>query len=103
MTEEAHDKALSELRRIAREESIAKAMNEHGLDVVLGPESMMVSVAACAGWPIASVPLGRWEKNGQPYGLLVMARGDRDDLLLRFMAGWHRVVGGCELPDLARE
>ncbi|KAI1385137.1 amidase signature enzyme [Hypoxylon trugodes] len=85
MTEQRHNKVLSELRRIAINE-LEKSMAD-GLDIVLAPsDSTMVSYAACAGWPIATVPLGRLDSNGQPFGLFAIAREGSDDLLLNFMA-----------------
>lgn len=78
---------------------MGKVMDEHGLDVVLAAsESRLVTYAGCAGWPIATVPLGNLEKNGQPIGMFAIARAGREDVLLRFMAGWHGTFKGAEPP-----
>ncbi|KAJ2987911.1 hypothetical protein NUW58_g4251 [Xylaria curta] len=74
------------LQRITLEETMGKLMDTNGLDVVLAPsDSTLVSYSACAGWPIATVPLGRTEHNGQPFRLFILARENREDMLLRFM------------------
>lgn len=64
-------------------------MNEKGIDNILAPsDCTLVSFAACAGWPVGTVPLSKVEKNGQPYGFFVLARAGREDILLRFMGSF---------------
>jgi amidase len=65
-------------------------MEERGLDIILAPsDSTLVTFAACAGWPIGNVPLSRLHKNGQPYGFFAVARGGREDVLVRFMTAHY--------------
>ena len=90
MTAEKHDKAAAALRKMATE-AIEQTMEEHGLDVVLAPsDSVLISYAMLPGWPVATVPLGNMEKNGQPYGFFVLASAGNEAMLLRFMAAYHR-------------
>ena len=95
MSPEICDETLSELRRLADDDGMGKVMKEHNLDVVVSASgSTPVVFAACAGWPIGTVPLGNLEKNGQSYGLFVLAR--TEEVLLRFMVGWHGITEGKE-------
>ncbi|KAI1411627.1 amidase signature enzyme [Hypoxylon sp. FL1857] len=87
MTEFRRRKVCLELRRLALVEGVEKIMLENGLDIVLAPsDSTLVSYAACARWPIATVPLGRLSGVGQPFGLFVLAGAEREEVLLRFMS-----------------
>ena len=102
MSESTRLETAAALRTLAGPEGIGKVMAEHGLDIVLAPsDSTLVTFAACAGWPIATVPLGRFEKNGQPYGFFVMAQDGREDLLFRFIGGYHKVFPAVERPSEA--
>ncbi|KAB5566751.1 amidase-like protein [Coniochaeta sp. 2T2.1] len=100
MTESTRLETVTALRTLAGPQGIGKVMAEHDLDIILAPsDSTLVSFAACAGWPIATVPLSRWEKNGQPYGFFVVARDGRQDLLFKFMGGYHKVFPEVERPS----
>lgn len=91
MTEEKHDMAVSALRQIAREASMAKYMREHDLDIVLSSsDATLISFSACAGWPVATVPVGNLSKNDQPWGMFALSRDGSVDTLLRFMKAFHR-------------
>jgi len=83
---EKHDAAAAALRRIAQEDGMAKLMREQDLDIILsGSDAELISFSACAGWPVATVPVGNLTKNGQPWGMFVLPRDGRLDLLVRFM------------------
>ncbi|KAB5566785.1 amidase-like protein [Coniochaeta sp. 2T2.1] len=99
MTERTRLETVAALRTLAGPQGIGKVMAEHDLDIILAPsDSTLVSFAACAGWPIATVPLSRLEKNGQPYGFFVVARDGRQDLLFKFMGGYHKAFPEAERP-----
>ncbi|KAI1420240.1 amidase signature enzyme [Xylaria sp. FL1777] len=86
MSEDRHQEVCRELRRLVVDGDLGKLMKEKGLDIIVAPsDSTLVSYSACAGWPIATVPLGRTESNGQPFGLFILARENREDTLLKFM------------------
>lgn len=85
MSEDRHKEVRSELRRLVVEGELGSMMSDKGLGIILAPsDSTMVSYAACARWPIATVPLGRMEINGQPFESFALARENREDLLLKF-------------------
>ncbi|KAI1478464.1 amidase signature enzyme [Daldinia eschscholtzii] len=86
MTEDRHRELCDMLRRTALEKGVGKAMQDNGLDIILAPsDSTLVSYAAWARWPIGTVPLGRLDGVGQPFGLFALAREGREDTLLQFM------------------
>ncbi|KAI1359944.1 amidase signature enzyme [Xylaria arbuscula] len=91
MTGDRHKEVCNELQRLVVEGELGNMMKNTGLDIMLAPsDSTMVSYAACARWPIATVPMSRTESNGQPFGLFALARENREDLLLKFMQVFER-------------
>jgi amidase len=75
-------------------------MDEQGLDIILSPsDANLVGYAACAGWPIATTPLGRLARNGQPWGFFAMAREGREDVLLQFMGAFKESFEAVGSPD----
>ena len=94
-----HDAVVPQLRRLAGPDGMGRAMRREGLDVVVSSShARLVSFAACAGWPIAGMPLARKADTGLPYGVFAVAGAGREDVLVRFMAAWHEAFGGVEMP-----
>lgn len=90
MTEEKHDMAVSALHQIARGGSMAKYMHRNDLDIVLSSsDAELITFSACAGWPVATVPVGNLSKNDQPWGMFALARDGSVGTLLRFMKAFH--------------
>lgn len=90
MTKEKHDIAAEALRQLARERGMANYMRKHDLDIVLSSsDAALISFSACAGWPVATVPVGNLTKNDQPWGMFALARDGNVDTLLRFMTAFH--------------
>ncbi|KAH8201085.1 hypothetical protein TruAng_004781 [Truncatella angustata] len=94
---EKHSKAAAELFRLAGEDGMGKIFDDYGLDIVISAsDAVLVEFAACARWPICTVPLGNLPKNNQPFGWFAMAREGREDVLLRFMDGFYQVFPGAQ-------
>lgn len=53
-----------------------------------------------SGFPIATMPLGTLEYNGRPFGLSVMARECREDLLFAFMKAWETSFPWRPIPKM---
>ncbi|KAM0553377.1 hypothetical protein ACHAPJ_007391 [Fusarium lateritium] len=99
MTAEEHTETLAALRRLATADGIGKWMDDHDIDIVLSnSDSTLVTFAACAKWPIGTVPLGKAAKNDQPFGLFALARGGREDTLLQFMGAFHSAFPSLSPP-----
>ena len=89
MSASTHETTVSALRRLAGLEGMELVMRRNDIDIVLAAsDSTLVAYSAWAGWPVATVPLGNWDKNGQPWGMFALARTEGD--LVRFMAGWEK-------------
>lgn len=69
MTEETGSEVVAKLHQLADLGRQGGAMDLLNLDIILAPsDSTLVTFAACARWPIATVPLGRWERMGSRMG-----------------------------------
>ncbi|KAK7747238.1 hypothetical protein SLS53_001491 [Cytospora paraplurivora] len=99
MTPERHDMAAAKLRTLARESGMAKFMRERGIDIIISAsDASLISFSSCAGWPVATVPIGNLNKNGQPWGFFVLARDGSIDLLLKFLTAFHGCFEGVMGP-----
>lgn len=99
MTPSTHLAARTELRRLAQEEGIARIMREQDLDIVLSAsDASLISFSSCAGWPVATVPVGNLAKNDQPWGFFALPKDGNLGVLLRFIKGFHGGVEGVKGP-----
>ncbi|KAI4858882.1 amidase signature enzyme [Hypoxylon rubiginosum] len=101
-TEEAYRKAIDHMTKVGKG-GIDKVMEEHQLDVVIGPmDSAICSLSCASGYPIANVPLGRYHLKGKlsrPFGLGVMARAGQESTLVRFMSAFEAVFPPRPVPE----
>ena len=106
---------------MAGKDGMEKYMNEHNLDLMIGSSDCnLISFSASAGqlsyipfllnhedrqltkstgWPSSTVPLGQLE-NGLPYGLFIIARANREDLIFRFMGSFEATFPRIKGPTL---
>lgn len=90
---------MTSLRRLAKEEGLAKLMEEQDLDLLLtGSDSNIISFSACAGWPVATVPVSNLRKNGQPWGLFALPRAGSVETLAKFVTAFHASFEGIQGP-----
>ena len=88
MSEKDYQESLSQLRSRSRE-NIDRCLLETGSHVILGPaDSLLVSLAAAAGYPIASVPLGFAVFNGRAFGMNIVARAHEEGRIFQAMSAW---------------
>lgn len=84
-----HDKALKYIRLKSREEGIDAALHHEGieLDGLLVPlqaeGGVACSVAAKAGYPMISIPIGV-NDNGVPFGIGIMQTAGKEHLLVKY-------------------
>jgi len=83
---------------IGRTRGIDYTLDTYGADaLVLPTEGYASSLAAVAGYPIVSVPLG-YLKNGQPFGLAFIGRQWSEPLLISLMAAWEAASPKRRVP-----
>ena len=98
MSEKSYQESLSELRSRSRE-NIDRCLLETGSHVIMGPaDSLLVSLAAAAGYPIASVPLGFATFNGRAFGMHIIARAHEEGRIFQVMSAWHATFPHAWMP-----
>ncbi|KAI1127061.1 amidase signature domain-containing protein [Nemania abortiva] len=87
---EQYQNAVEVCRRVARDNGIDKVILEHELDLVAFPmDSPCPRVAAAAGYPIATMPLGTLNHNGRPFGLAIIAKAGQENIMFSFMSAFE--------------
>lgn len=101
MTAEHFEKS-SRLVREKASNTIKKALHDYDVDVIMGPaDGRIASVAAAAGFPVATVPLGYADFNGRAFGLNLIAPSDAEGLMIEVMSAWEATFPeGCRPPPM---
>lgn len=87
------------LRDAARTQGIDKTMAAHELDVILGPmDGRIPTIAAAAGYPVGTMPLGYSKTNGRPFGMCIVAAAGNEDKILRTMMAWDATIAERKPP-----
>ncbi|KAJ4165399.1 hypothetical protein LMH87_007033 [Akanthomyces muscarius] len=98
--QEMYERAMKQCRTVAQDRGVDKVMKENNLDLIAFPmDSPCPRVAAAAGYPIATVPLGTLSYNGRPFGLAIVAQAGREDLLFTFMSAWEACAKPRAVPS----
>ncbi|KAJ5461345.1 uncharacterized protein N7458_002897 [Penicillium daleae] len=72
---------------------------ESNADVIMASgETLVPSTAACAGYPIGSVPLGFSTYNGRPFGMEVLARNGEEEKIFLVMSAWEATFPEARRP-----
>lgn len=65
-------------------------MTEYDLDVILGPmDGRIPTIAATAGYPVGTMPLGYSKTNGRRFGVCIIAGAGQEHKILRAMRAWE--------------
>lgn len=98
MTDAEYQSGLNHLRQSTRD-AVQKCLDQADADVILSSgESLMTSIAANAGYPIASVPLGFSSYNGRPFGMEIMARNGEEEKIFAVMSAWEATFPNGRMP-----
>ncbi|KAK2737896.1 hypothetical protein FQN57_007347 [Myotisia sp. PD_48] len=98
---EAH---LQNVRETGRARGIDHIINKYGVDVIIGPaDSQLTKIAAAAGYPVASLPLGYLDYNGRAFGMLAIASANNESKLIEVMSAWDVMFNPVKPPPLLLE
>jgi amidase len=87
MTEAKYEEAFKSIRLAAKVNSVDKTISDLNLDVIVGPiDGRIPTIAAAAGCPVGTVPLGYSPTNGRPYGLAAVVGAGEEGKMLKFMS-----------------
>ncbi|EED21632.1 glutamyl-tRNA(gln) amidotransferase subunit A, putative [Talaromyces stipitatus ATCC 10500] len=95
---------LRNIREIGRTNGIDRILKDYEIDVIIGPaDSQMTKIAAAAGYPIASLPLGYLKYNGRAFGMLAIACANNEEKLIQVMGAWDTMFNPVKPPPLLIE
>lgn len=86
MTNEKYHSGLAHLRQSVRH-AVDLYLKESNADVIMASGgTLLPSIAAGAGYPIGSVPLGFSTYNGRPFGMEIMSRNSEEENIFQVMS-----------------
>ncbi|RHZ70336.1 hypothetical protein CDV55_108201 [Aspergillus turcosus] len=101
---EEYEAHLQNVRDTGRRRGIDHILNKYGVDVIIGPaDSQLTKIAAAAGYPIASLPLGFLDYNGRAFGMLAIASANNESKLIEVMSAWDAMFDPVKPPPLLAE
>jgi len=98
MSEDDYKRATVHLRQTVRD-LVEKCLTDANAEFIMASgESVLTTIAAAAGYPIASVPLGFSNFNGRPFGMEIMARNGQEERLFEIMSAWEATFPAARQP-----
>lgn len=89
------------IRQAARTNGIDKTLADHHLDVIIGPmDGRIPTIAAAAGCPVGTMPMGCSMTNGRAFGACIIAAAHGEAKILRAMSAWHATMPAREPPPM---
>ena len=94
ITDDEYADILELLRFKAKTDGFDRIFLDHNVDVLMGPlDGRIATVAAAAGYPVATVPLGYADEfNGRAYGVAMVAAAGGENRLLKAMSAWEKTM-----------
>lgn len=89
MTDSTYTEGLKTIRSRSTQ-NILKLLSDYDIDAILGPsDGRIASVAASAGYPVGSLPLGFAGFNGRPFGMNIISAAGQEAKMLQVMSAWE--------------
>jgi amidase len=99
LTEKEYLDALAKIKRAAREDGIDSLLAKHKLDALVAPTSGATwSIAAVAGYPYISVPVGLRENTAS--GMAFFGRAFSEPMLIKYAYAFEQKTKGRVTPQL---
>ncbi|KAL8418926.1 hypothetical protein RB594_002220 [Gaeumannomyces avenae] len=101
LPDEKYNEAIKVVKEAARHgvSGIDKILAEHDLDVILGPmDGRIPTIAAAAGYPVGTMPLGYSKTNGRAFGACIISGAGQEAKILKAMGAWDVTVGKRRAP-----
>ncbi|KAK3367391.1 amidase signature domain-containing protein [Lasiosphaeria ovina] len=90
LSDEIYALGVKTIRDAARVNGIDKTLSEFDLDVIIGPmDGRIPTIAAAAGYPVGTMPLGYSSTNGRAFGACIITGAGQEDKILKAMSAWH--------------
>ena len=99
LTEEKYAEGVKIIRQAARVNGIDKSLADFNLDVIIGPmDGRIPTIAAAAGYPVGTMPLGYSKTNGRAFGACIISNAGGEAKILRAMNAWHATMPSRKPP-----
>ncbi|KAI1110907.1 amidase signature domain-containing protein [Nemania sp. NC0429] len=93
ISDEKYAEGVEIIRNAAKNNGIDKTLTEYDLDIIAGPmDGRIPTIAAAAGYPVGTMPLGYSKSNGRPFGMCVVASEWQEGKILQAMSAWEAMV-----------
>ncbi|KAJ2996750.1 hypothetical protein NUW58_g878 [Xylaria curta] len=80
---------------------INRVLDAENVNCIAAPADSAICIyTAAAGYPHITIPLGKLNYNGRPFGICVMARENDEAVLLRFMAAYESITAPRPVPSI---
>jgi len=97
-SKELYEKAVFHSRNVAKDQGIDKLFKEKNLNLLAySMDALVHNIAAAAGYPIATVPLGL-TSDRRPMGMGIMAQSGKEGLMFQFMSAMEAHFPPREIP-----
>jgi amidase len=98
MTDDTYEAGVKHMQETSRS-SIIKTLQDNDVDVVIGPaDARIASIAACAGYPVATVPLGFADFNGRAFGMNLISTAGNEAKMIEVMSAWESTFPNARVP-----
>ncbi len=97
LTEKEYLDAIAKVHKAAREDGIDGLLAKDSLDAFVGPIGVGVGLAAVAGYPSITVPVGLRESN--PAGMLFFGRAWSEPSLIKYAYAFEQRTKGRVTPE----
>lgn len=99
LSEEKYAEGVKTIRDAAGVNGIDKTLAEFNLDVIIGPmDGRIPTVAAAAGYPVGTMPLGYSSSNGRAFGACIISRAGGEGSILKAMSAWYATMPARKPP-----
>jgi len=93
LSEEKYAKGKKMIRQAAGKDGIDRVLEEFKLDVIIGPmDGRIPTIAAAAGYPVGTMPLGYSKDNGRAFGACIISGAGSEAKILQAMSAWHATM-----------
>ncbi|MCJ1371018.1 hypothetical protein MMC20_002233 [Loxospora ochrophaea] len=104
ISSEKYAQGVQLIRTAAKTKGIDKTLDDFNLDVILGPmDGRIPTIAAAAGHPVATVPLGYADFNGRAFGMCIIAAAGSEAKIFQAMSAWEATFPKRKAPPLLVE
>ncbi|KAI0521431.1 amidase signature domain-containing protein [Xylaria bambusicola] len=99
LSTEQYEEYQSTILNHTRDIGVDAAMKRYDIDVIMGaPTGRSATIYDAGGYPVGTLPLGYAKFNGRAFGLSFVVPRGREDLQVRVMSAWEKLLNPRKPP-----